>query len=123
MQVPQAPEPSHLSDPRDASSNKLVVDVPPEVTRNKSIFSVFLTLIKLTKRIQLFHFYVVVLRVKTASHETKSSEMADEEPNLGEIDILDSLTHERLWAIINNRHEKFKAGDIYEPYKDEKGQL
>ena len=55
------------------------------------------------------------------SHETKSLEMADEEPNLGEIDVLDSLTHERLWAIINNWHEKFKAGDIYEPYKDEKG--
>ena len=39
--MPQAQEPSHLSDQRAASSNKPVVDVPPEVTRNKSIFSVY----------------------------------------------------------------------------------
>merc|ERR1711963_1037111 len=50
LQVPQAPEPSHLSDQRVASSNKPVVDVPPEVTRSNSIFSVFLTRIKLMKR-------------------------------------------------------------------------
>merc|ERR1711953_1429859 len=46
----QAQDPSHLSDQRAASSNKPVVDVPPEVTRNNSVFSVFLTLIKSMKR-------------------------------------------------------------------------
>merc|ERR1712119_230610 len=49
LQVDPAQEPSHLSDPRAENSNKPVVDVPPEVTRSNSVFSVFLTLIKLMK--------------------------------------------------------------------------
>ena len=55
------------------------------------------------------------------SHEMKSLEMSNDEPNIGDIDVLDSLTHERLWAIINNRHEKFKVDDSYDPYQDEQG--
>merc|ERR1712168_100341 len=51
LQVPQAPEPSHLSDPRAENSNKPVVDVHPEVTRsNSAFFCLSLTLIKLMKR-------------------------------------------------------------------------
>ena len=48
-----------------------------------------------------------------------SLEMSDVEPNLGDIDVLDSLTHERLWAIINNRHEKFKVDDTWDPYEEQ----
>jgi len=54
-------------------------------------------------------------------HETKSLEMSKDEPNIDDIDVLDSLTHERLWAIINNRHEQFQVGDTWDHYKGEQG--
>jgi len=50
----------------------------------------------------------------------KSLEMSKDEPNIGDIDVLDSLTHERLWAIINNRHEQFN-GDTWDIYEGEQG--
>ena len=46
--------------------------------------------------------------------------MSKDEPNIGDIDVLDSLTHERLWAIINNRHGQFN-GDTWDIYEGEQG--
>ena len=61
-----------------------------------------------------------MVRTETLSHEMKSLEMSKDEPNIGDIDVLDSLTHERLWAIINNRHEQFN-GDTWDIYEGEQG--
>ena len=54
-------------------------------------------------------------------YHMNSLEMSNDEPNIGDIDVLDSLTHERLWAIINNRHEQYKDDNSWSPYEDEQG--
>ena len=35
------------------------------------------------------------------------------EPDISDLDVLDSQSHEQLWAIINKRHEKFNATNTW----------